>query len=197
MCSYTKIMKSIFTLIFVFSLGTATYLGFEYFDVQNPKSRTPASPFQKGSLEEKIFNDFSELKNKKQLPAEFADISGYVIFDQRSDQSTKLSREILTALKKVTPLRGDGRYEVELMIFDTTQEQKVSEKKTAPLAVKAPRKNEEKEKSSPPTTAASSDNKKNDLKESEDNSLLVFQFSIIHKKTKNKVAELGRTYSVK
>ena len=99
------------------------------------------------------------------------DTSGIFVSDQRADRSIKLNRSIIEAIKKIAPQKGDGLFEIELIVFDTSE---------SPRSFPAKNAKDKTQNTDPPARSENS---------------LVFQFSIIEKKTKNKVAEFGRTYS--
>ena len=166
-------MKSILSLIFVVSLAGAFYLALDHFTEIKKEPSQDTNPFEPNSIEGKVYADFFNLKKQNQLPPQIFDTSGIFVSDQRADRSIKLNRAIIEAVKMNAPQKGDGLYEIELIIFDTSENPKSFPAKNA--------------KDKTQTTASPT---------SLENSL-VFQFSIIEKKTKNKVAEFGRTYSQK
>lgn len=164
-------MKSFLSLIFVASLAGAFYLALDHFTEIKNEASPNSNLFDPNSIEGKVYADFSDLKKKNQLPSQIFDTSGIFVSDQRADRSTKLNRSIIEAIKSIVPQKGDGLFEIELIVFDTAENPKSFPSKNA----------KDKTQNLPPTTIT-------------ENSL-VFQFSIIEKKTKNKVAEFGRTYS--
>lgn len=140
-----KIIRFFWLALFVVLVAIASFLAEELFFPLK-------QPFQPGTLEMQIHEDFTQLKKDNQLPETLKDVREVFVLDQRTEKQKNKWQE-LSQLH--FPKSENGKYDLQIEVFN---------------------------------------NEGRDRKSITEN-LTILQLSLFEKDTKNKIWELGRTYS--